>query len=193
MPPAILNCLWSQTHPQQQHIKCVTNVTKRMLPEQLSQLLGLLSHQERKKKKGSGTGELERKRRACMFWSGVFAFLNSTDRLNIYSLTQNSFYREHFKKGAERSLRSEGGGMLAGYKLMLFCTYCLLHINICWVLSYSKNKPRRAGDSIWWLQAVLSFPGLAGDGHNSSWHNFMKFHSISSIEGEMPQTATIST
>lgn len=84
-------------------------------------------------------------------------------------------------------------GMLAGCKLMLVCTYCLLQIYICWALSYSKNKPGRAGDSIWWLQGIFSFPGLAGDSHNSSWHNFMKFHSISIIEGEMLQTATIPT
>jgi len=38
---------------------------KRMLPEQLPWLLGLLSHQERKI--GSGTGELEREKRVCMF------------------------------------------------------------------------------------------------------------------------------
>lgn len=45
-----------------------------------------------------------------MFWRGVFAFLNSTDRLNVHSLTQNSFYSECFQEGAERSLRREGGG-----------------------------------------------------------------------------------
>lgn len=143
---------------------------------------GSVTHQERKKKKRKWDRRIRKEERVNMFWSGVFAFLKSTDRLSIYSLTQNSFYTECFKKGAERSPRSEGGGMLAGYKWMLFCTYCLLHINICWVLSYSKNKPRRAGDSIWWLQAIFSFPGLAGDGHNSSWHNFMKFHSTVSLK-----------
>lgn len=89
--------------------------------------------------------------RACTFWSGMFAFLNSRDRLKTYSLTQNSFYREYFKKWAKRSLRSEWGRILASYKRRLFCTYCLLRINTCWVLSLSENKPRRAGDSIWWL------------------------------------------
>lgn len=71
MPPAIPNCLWSQTHPQQQHIECVT---KRMLLKQLPQLLGLLPHQERKKK-GSGTEELGRNREwAC---SEVVCLLSS--------------------------------------------------------------------------------------------------------------------
>lgn len=38
----------------------------------------------------------------------VSAFLNSTDRLNIYTLTQNSFYTEHFKEGAEKQRGNAG-------------------------------------------------------------------------------------
>lgn len=184
MPLAILNCLWSQTHPQQQHTKYVT---KRMLPKQLPQLLGLLSHQERKEKKRKKKwGRRIRKEESVL----KLCLLSSTAQTHwTFTLWPKTLFMQ---KVVRKELRSRGG-MLAGYKLMLFCTYCLLHINICWVLSHSKSKPRRAGDSIWCLQAIFSFPGLAGDGHNSSWHNLMKFHSIRITEGEMLQSITIST
>lgn len=62
---------------------------------------------KKKKKKGNGTEELERKRE-CACSEVVSAFFNSTDRLNIYTLTQNSFYTECFKKGAEKQRGKAG-------------------------------------------------------------------------------------